>query len=251
MTDLNNRTAIVTGAASGIGKATAHHFADCGARVVVSDLADSPGEAVAAEIADAGNEAIFVACDVSNPEQVQRLVDRTVDEYGGVDIGINNAGVRGDMKPTADFELGEWQQILDVNLSGVFYCMKAQLKAMLADGKGAIVNVASVAGQVGFPNVAPYTAAKHGVVGLTRSAALEYSKQGVRINAVGPAVIETPMVGDMVEDEESRQQLLAAHPIGRFGTPEEVASLLAFLSGDEAGFITGSFFPVDGGYLAQ
>lgn len=251
MTNWNDKTVIVTGAASGIGKACAELFADYGANVVLSDLESSAGEEVAARFRDEGAEAMFVGCDVSNPEQIQGLVDSAVETFGALDVAVNNAGVRGDMMPLAEIELEHWQQIIDVNLTGVFTGMKAQIQAMLDSGGGSIVNVASVAGQVGFPDVAAYTASKHGVVGLTRTAALEYSSQGIQINCIGPAVIETPMVEDMTGDEESREQLLGAHPIGRFGTPREVAELIAFLGGDEAGFITGSFIPIDGGYLSK
>lgn len=251
MSSLQGKVAIVTGAASGIGKACAEVFAERGAQVVVSDLVDTAGEEVARAIVDEGGDARFVACDISKSEQVEALIEETDRAFGGLDIAVNNAGIRGELVELADTSNEHWRQVIDVNLTGTFFCMKAEIEAMLEEGGGSIVNVASVAGQVGFAGVGPYTAAKHGLVGVTRTAALEYSKKGIRVNAIGPGVVETPMVQDMTGEPEGRQQLLDAHPIGRFGTPREVGELIAFLGGDEAGFITGSFIPIDGGYLAQ
>lgn len=251
MNVLNAKVAVITGGASGIGKACAEVFAQRGARVVLSDLPDSDGESVAAAIRDKDGEAIFVPCDVSSPEQVNDLMERAVQEFGELHIGVNNAGISGDFEPTADTSLEEWQRVLDINLTGAFLCMKAQIPAMLEAGGGSITNVSSVAGRVGFPGASAYTASKHGMVGLTKSASIEYSSQGIRVNAVGPAVIETPMVGDMLADDETREGLLAAHTIGRFGTPEEVAKFIAFLASDDASFITGGYHAIDGGYLSQ
>ena len=251
MTNLTDKVAVITGAASGIGRACAVEFARRGAKVVVSDLEGTEGEAVAKSIRDEGGEAIFVPCDVADADQVQALMDRAVDEFGALHIGINNAGISGNFQTTGDVSDQDWQRVIDINLSGAFYCMRAQINHMVKGDGGSIVNIASVAGDVGFATAPAYTASKHGLVGLTKAAALEYSALGIRVTAIGPAVIETPMVEDMIADETANASLLANHPIGRFGTPVEVANLAAFLASDEASFITGSYHAVDGGYLAH
>ena len=248
---LKDRVAVITGAASGIGKACAEVFCRRGAKVVLSDLESSNGESVAAGLRDQGYDAIFVACDVSDAEEVENLMDQAVETFGTLHIGVNNAGISGQMEMTGEMSTEAWQQVIDVNLTGAFFCMKAQIEKMLAGEGGSIINVASVAGAVGFATAPAYTASKHGLVGLTRTAALEYSAQGIRVNVIGPGVIKTPMVDDTLADEEASQSLLASHPIGRFGEPEEVANLVAFLAGDDSSFVTGSYYPVDGGYLAH
>ena len=248
---LKNKVALVTGASSGIGRAVALICAREGAKIVVSDINAEAGEEKAVLVRSEGGDEIFVAADVGKPEHAKVLVERAVAHYGRLDIACNNAGIGGPTAATADYPLDGWAQVININLSGVFYGMQQQINAMLRTGSGAIVNVASVLGAVAFARSPAYTAAKHGVVGLTQAAALEYGAQGIRINAVGPGFIHTAMVSKLEQDAAVNAMLVAAHPIGRLGRVEEVAELIAWLASDRASFVTGSYYPVDGGYLAR
>ena len=248
---LKDKVALITGGSSGIGRAVALAWAREGAKVVVSDVDRSGGGETVEQVRAAGGEAIFIAADVGKPEDCEALVRGAVEKFGRLDIACNNAGIGGPQAPTADYPLDGWAQVIAINLSGVFYGMKYQLPAMLKNGGGAIVNMASILGAVGFAGAPAYTAAKHGVVGLTQAAALEYSAHGVRINAVGPGFIHTPMISALEDNQAVNDMLVAAHPIGRLGRAEEVAELVLWLSSDKASFVTGAYYPVDGGYLAR
>jgi NAD(P)-dependent dehydrogenase (short-subunit alcohol dehydrogenase family) len=248
--ELEGKVAIVTGASSGIGKAVAELFAENGAKVVVSDINDEYGEKVVESIRRAGAEAIYVHADVSKAEDCAALVAKTVETFGALHIACNNAGIGGVMAPTADQTIENWQHVIDVNLNSVFFCMKYQIPEMLKSGKGAIVNISSILGQVGFAGAAAYVSAKHALVGLGRTAALEYGTAGIRVNTVGPAFIKTPMVTALDEDVLNKQ-IAPLHALGRLGEPEEVAELVLWLSSDRASFATGAYYPIDGGYLAR
>lgn len=246
MKQLENKVAIVTGSGSGIGRAVALIYANEGAKVVVSDIDENGGETTAAMIRKNSGEAVFVRADTSSPSDNESLVKSTVEKYGALHIACNNAGIAGASAPVGEYTVEGWDKVIGINLSGVFYGMHFQIPEMIKSGGGVIVNMASILGKVGFRNAPAYVAAKHGVVGLTKNAALDYSTQNIRINSVGPAFIKTPLIKDIDE-----KLLISLHPIGRLGLPEEVAELVLFLSSDKASFITGSYFPVDGGYLAQ
>lgn len=248
---LKDKVALITGGSSGIGRAVALAWAREGAKVVVSDVDRGGGEETVGQVRTAGGEAIFIAADVGKPEECEALVRGAVEKFGRLDIACNNAGIGGPQAPTADYPLDGWAQVIGINLSGVFYGMKYQLPAMLKNGGGAIINMASILGAVGFAGAPAYAAAKHGVVGLTQTAALEYSAQGVRINAVGPGFIHTPMISALEDNKAVNDMLVAAHPIGRLGRAEEVAELVLWLSSDKASFVTGAYYPVDGGYITR
>jgi NAD(P)-dependent dehydrogenase (short-subunit alcohol dehydrogenase family) len=249
---MEGRVALVTGAAAGIGRAAAEAFARQGAKVVVSDVTAEAGEAVAAGIRGAGGEAEFVRCDVARPEEVEALVRRTAGLFGRLDCAFNNAGIEGVSAPTAECTEENWDRVIGTNLKGVWLCMRHEIPVMLRQGGGAIVNCASVAGLVGFRGIPAYTASKHGLIGLTRTAALEYATQGIRVNAVCPGVIRTAMVERFTHgDPQAEAGLVAAEPVGRMGTPEEVAAAVLWLCSDGASFVTGHALAVDGGMVAQ
>ena len=252
MPEFDDKTAIVTGASGGIGEAAAKRFAAEGASVVVADLKVDEGEATVADIEDAGGEATFVETDVSDPADAGAMVDAAVDTYGGLDFAFNNAGIEGESEATSDQSVDNFERVIDVNLKGVFLGMRAEIPVMLDGGGGAIVNTSSIAGRLGFPDISPYVASKWGVIGLTKTAALEYSGEGVRVNAVCPGVIDTPMVAQSrEEDPESIDGAVAATPIGRIGEPEEIGDAAVWLCSEDASFVTGEAMTVDGGYTSQ
>jgi NAD(P)-dependent dehydrogenase (short-subunit alcohol dehydrogenase family) len=251
MLGFEGKAAIVTGAASGIGRTCALLYAREGARVAVSDLNEAGSLETVRQIEQAGGEAFFQKADVSIPGDCQDLVEQTVARFGRLDFACNNAGIGGESLPTGEYGIESWEKVIDINLSGVFFSMRYQIPAMLASGGGAIVNMGSILSEVGFLNAPAYVAAKHGMLGLTKTAAIEYAAQGIRINAIGPAFIRTPLIAALEEDEQVYNQLVGLHPIGRLGEPEEVAELVVWLSSDRASFITGSYYAVDGGYLAR
>jgi NAD(P)-dependent dehydrogenase (short-subunit alcohol dehydrogenase family) len=246
--DFLGKVALVTGAASGIGEAIAVQLADRGAKVIVADLNGDAAEKVAGAIKAKGAEAAALAVDVAKAEQVEMAVQFAVDTFGRLDLGVNNAGIGGAAAPLGDYTLDDWHKVIDVNLNAVFYCMKYEIAAMLKSGGGAIVNMASILGSVAFPNAPAYVTAKHGVVGMTKSAAVDYAKKGIRVTAVGPGFIDTPLLAAL--PAETMDYVKSLHPIGRMGTSEEVAALTLFLLSDAASNITGSYHLVDGGYVA-
>lgn len=243
------KVAIVTGGASGIGKATAVAFANLGAKVVVADMQD--GTATVELIKKAGSEGIFVKCDVSNETDVKAMVDKTIQTYGRLDFGINNAGVEGVQTTFQDLSEKDWDRTININLKGIWLCMKHEIPYILQQGKGAIVNTASIAGLVAFQNLAAYVSSKHGVVGLTKVAAMELAKTGVRVNAICPGVIKTPMVERALASPEIVNAYNAMIPMGRMGTPDEMAGTIVYLCSDAASYVTGHALVADGGWVAQ
>lgn len=249
MKNLENKIAIITGAGSGIGRATALLLAKEGAKVIVSDIDEKNGKSVVSEIVKAGGEGFFIQSDSSKAEGHKTLVEGTLNKYGSLDIAVNNAGIGGPIAPTGEYPVDGWQKVIDINLSGVFYGLRYQIPAMLKKG-GSIVNVASILGHAGTKGSPAYVAAKHGVVGLTKAAALDYADQNIRINSIGPGYVKTPLVTNAL-DEETMKGLVSLHPMGRLGESEEIAELILWLASSKSSFVTGSYYPVDGGYLAQ
>ncbi|RWZ76284.1 SDR family oxidoreductase [Streptomyces albidoflavus] len=243
------RTALVTGAATGIGLATARRLGQGGARVVIADYNAEGAASAAAALTDEGVEAAAVTVDVTDPASVEAAVRFAQDTYGALHLAVNNAGIGGESAPTGDYDIDVWNRVVRTNLDGVFYSMRYEIPALLAAGGGAIVNTASILGSVGFAGSPAYVAAKHGVVGLTKTAATEYAAQGVRINAVGPGFIDTPLLQGM--EKQAYDGLVQLHPAGRLGRSEEVAEVIAFLLSDRASFVHGSYHLVDGAYTAR
>ena len=250
--DFAGRAGLITGGASGIGKATAQAFARAGAAVLIVDVQAAEGEAVANGIRAEGGRAGFLRCDTAIEDDVVAAVERTVGAFGAIDFAFNNAGITGTGQRTADYDLEAWDRLMSINLRGVFLCLKHELRAMLAAGRGgAIVNTASVAGLVGRGGSPAYVAAKHGVVGLTKTAAIEYANDGIRVNAICPGMIATPMVERFGQnDAEGRAREIAKQPMSRLGTPDEIASAVLWLCGPGGGFTTGQAIAIDGGYVA-
>ena len=245
------KVALVTGGASGIGRVAALAFANKGAKVVVSDVAVADGETTAQLIKQNGGQAIFVKADVTNGREIEALICATVQTFGRLDFAFNNAGIDGVRAQTADYPEATWTEVININLTGVFLCMKFEIPVMLRQSGGVIVNMASVAGVIGFPGHSAYTASKHGVIGLTKTAALEYAKAGIRVNALCPTYTRTPMLERIIASKPDLESKLTARvPIGRLGTPEEIAAAAMFLCSDAAAFITGHAMMMDGGITA-
>jgi NAD(P)-dependent dehydrogenase (short-subunit alcohol dehydrogenase family) len=249
-TTFKNKVVIVTGGSSGIGSATALAFAKKGAKVAVVDWAE--GHETVNLIKEMGGEAIFIQCDVSKSAAVKAMVEKTIAAFGQLDYAYNNAGIEGTSNPTQDCTEENWDKTISINLKGIWLCMKYEIPEILKQGKGAIVNCASVAGLVGFIGLPAYVASKHGVVGLTKTAALECAKLGIRVNAVCPGVIQTPMIDRLTGNtKEAVAQFTGLEPVGRFGQPEEIANAVVWMCSDEASFLTGHAMAVDGGFVAQ
>ena len=247
MKQLNDKVAIVTGGASGIGKAIVELFVKEGAKVVVADLNDKLGDELINSLGE-GN-VIFIKADASSPEDNKKIVDAAIENFGALHIAVNNAGIGGESNPVAEMSIEGWRKVIDINLNGVFYGMHYQIPEIQKVG-GSIINMASILGSVGFANSSAYAAAKHGVVGLTQTAGWEYAQKGVRINAIGPGFISTPLI-DQNLNAEALNYLETQHAFQRLGKPEEVAELTLWLASDKASFVTASYYPVDGGYLAK
>jgi len=253
MAHLSGKVGLVTGAGSGIGQAIALRMAKHGASVVVADVVDDHGAATVKMIQDAGGTAAYIHCDVSDAAQCDAMVKFAVDTFGVLHLAVNNAGIGGPAGLTGEYPIDGWDKVIGINLSGVFHSLRAELPAMVAAGGGAIVNISSILGFVGFAQSCAYVAAKHGVIGLTQNAALEYAAQNVRVNSIHPGFIDTPLVtsAGITKGDDTYNFIASKHAMNRFGTVDEVAAPVLWLLSDEASFVTGSQYVVDGGYLAQ
>ena len=248
MNNFTDKVVLITGAGNGIGRATAIAFGQQGASVVVADMSRSAGEETTALITQAGGIATFILCDVTKDQDVQSMVDGTIETYGKLDIAFNNAGIEIEHSKLADGDEATYDKIMDVNVKGVWRCMKYQIPALLKQSTSAIVNTASIAGLGAAPKMSIYSASKHAVIGLTKSAAVEYGRKGLRVNAICPAAIDTEMVRRAIENDPQKEQFINnLHPVGRIGQPEEVAAAVLYLCSDLAAFTTGVALPIDGG----
>ena len=250
--NLKDKVALVTGGTTGIGRETAMALAKAGAKVIVSGRGKDKGEATVDSIKQAGGEATFIQADISQAAEVKALITKTVETYGRLDCAFNNAGTEGKLAPITELTESDLDKVIDINLKGTWYCLKYEIAQMLEQGGGAIVNTSSGAGEVGMANLSPYCASKHGVMGLTKSLALEYAKQGIRINAIAPGPIDTGMPERGTANQEALDNYISTFvPMNRMGTATEVAEAVVWLCSDAAGFVTGTTLAVDGGYLAQ
>ena len=245
---LENKVALVTGAGSGIGEAIAKIYAKNGAKVIVNDINKENGQSVVEQIKSENGEAYFIPADASKETEVHKMIAKAIEKYGQLDIACNNAGIGGEQNPTKDYSIDNWKQVVDINLNGVFFGCKYQLEQMEKNGGGVIVNMASIHGMVAAPMSPAYTATKHAVVGLTKNIGAEYAQKNIRCNAVGPAYIDTPLLGGL--ENEMLEAIKSKHPMNRLGKPEEVAELVLFLSSDKSSFMTGGYYLIDGGYTA-
>lgn len=248
--DMQGRVALVTGGGSGIGEAAIHKFSSRGATVVVVDRDEDNGRRVVADVEAAGGTGSFFGAELTDPAQAQAAIDHAVGEHGGLHMAVNNAGIGGSLTSTEDYDVDEWRQIMDVNVNAVYFCLRAELRHMLAHGGGAIVNTGSMFSLVARDLMPAYVASKHAVLGMTRAAAIDVCTRGVRVNTVGPAVIQTPLLENALNEEES-QALADLNPSRRHGKPEEVANLMVWLCSDEASFVNGAMYSVDGAFTAR
>lgn len=247
---LKDKVAVITGASSGIGRGIAKRFAQEGANVVIADIQLDAAEKIVDEIEEIDQKALALKIDVSNPEDVDEMVSKTIEEFGKIDILVDNAGVFV-QKPITEMEEEDWDKVLNVNLRGAFLCTRRTVREMIRNGGGKIVNIASVAGEVGFENSSAYCASKGGIITLTKELALELAPKGINVNAIGPRVIETPMTKSLLKDEKFKNQVLGMTPIGRLGKPKDIAAAAVYLASDEADFVSGEILFVDGGWLTS